>query len=192
MSELEQEVSPTGIWSQTLASEHHIFDYYLAQWIGQKLDKTIPVTDFGCGRASYIRYLHDIGFTDLFGVEGEQLNNFEFSKIKKADLTKHLDMGRKGNVICLEVGEHIPANYTQQFLDNILRPLGVGNKIILSWGAIGQSGIGHVNCQHNVWVINEMEKRGLKCNYEDSLQARSVIGNHTSWFRNTILIFEKL
>jgi cyclopropane fatty-acyl-phospholipid synthase-like methyltransferase len=182
----------TGIWVQEEANQYHIFDYYLAKWIGKYLDPHEQVIDFGCGIASNLKYLHDIGFQKLLGVEGTRLDNFEYGGIHVSDLTKDFDLMLKGNVICLEVAEHIFSEHTDTFINNILRPLDSGNIIILSWAIPFQDGVGHVNCQHNIWVIDRMKKEGLELQVEDSLSARSVIGNHTSWFRNTLMIFKKI
>lgn len=182
----------TGIWEQHEANQYHIFDYYLGKWIGQYLPKDEQVIDFGCGIATLLKYLHDIGFTKILGVEGTHLTNFEYGGIEVKDLTKPFDLELSGNVICLEVSEHIMAEHTDIFIENITRPLQVGNTIILSWGIVGQDGIGHVNCQHNIWVIDRMKKEGLELQVEDSLSARSVIGDHTSWFRNTLMVFKKI
>lgn len=179
----------TGIWTPEEAETGHVFDYRLAQWLGQYFPKDQPLIDMGCGPATYLRYFHDIGFQDLYGVEGTDIAGSEFSRVKVQDLTKHFDIEQRGNVMCLEVAEHIPSDFTEMFLNNIERHL--NGKLLLSWGIPGQDGLGHVNCLHNIAVIDLLKKRNIQLNVEDSLIARAMVSNHAHWLRNTIMIFER-
>lgn len=179
--------SHTGVWSPEEAETGHVFDYKLAQWMGQYFDKKTPLIDLGCGTGTYLRYFHDIGFENLRGVEGSKLN-FEFGNVDVKDLTFKFDLKVQGNILCLEVAEHIPYGYMDAFLLNVLRHL--NGKLILSWGIPGQDGLGHVNCQHNVWVIDEIQKRGLTLDVADTLKARAMVSNYAHWLRDTIMIFK--
>lgn len=185
----------TGIWTAEEALTGHDFSYRLAQWIGEYLPKDEKVVDWGCGQATYLRYLHDIGFKDLRGYEGTQ-QNFEYGNVVLWDLVVCPPdtpiVNYSTNKICLEVGEHIPEMHLEAFINNICYGIGKGRKLILSWAVPGQDGIGHVSCRHNIWVINEFEKRGFKLLADDSLKARAVVEERLNYFRNTIMIFEKL
>lgn len=181
-----------GIFTQEDTDQQFSFSYRLAQFFGQYFDKKTRVIDLGCGRGTYLRYLHDIGFELLKGVEGMQLTNFEVGVVEVQDLTEHFDLGVSGNIICLEVGEHIPESKLIKLFDNITRHTQKRGKVILSWAIPNQDGLGHISCRHNIWVINEMEKSGFTFLAEDSLTARGVIEDHQcEWFRNTIMIFKK-
>lgn len=184
--------TPTGIWSQKEADLHHAFDYPLARWIGQFLSKYEPVVDFGCGKGEYIEYLSDIGFESVHGVEGTQLDGFRVQSIAVHDLTKPLPKKYTGfNVISLEVGEHIPEEFLDVYLDNITAPLDAGNRLILSWAVPGQEGIGHISCRTNEWVIDQMRKRGVHQLHVQTQKARENTSNHCAYFRDTLLIFTK-
>lgn len=176
----------TGIYTVEEAVYGHDFSYRLAKWIGEYMPKNEPLSDIGCGPATYLRYLHDIGFYNLQGYEGTP-QNFEYGKVKLQDLTNTFTFD--GNAICLEVGEHIPEEYLDVFLNNLAQCTG---KLILSWGVPGQDGIGHVSCRHNIWVIDQMEKRGFKLNVPDTLTVRTVVEDRVSYFRNTLMIFERI
>lgn len=180
-----------GIWNAEEALEHHDFCYELARYIGDILDKDKRVIDFGCGRGNYLRYLHDRGFEYLMGIEGEVYNFNYFDNIRQENLARALpDLGfTNHNSVFLEVGEHIPAEYENIVLDNIAKY--TANKIIMSWAVPGQDGHGHVNCRDNVWVLWEMEGRGFKCNWEQTLEARSRIQERWVYFRNTLLILDR-
>lgn len=179
----------TGIYTEEEAVYGHDFSYRLAKWIGEYLPKNEKLIDIGCGPATYLRYLHDIGFSNLVGIEGTK-QNFEYGRVKIHDLSLPLDTIILGNVVCLEVGEHIPEEHLPVFLDNLCRS--VSGKLILSWAIPGQDGIGHVSCRHNIWVINEMQKRGLELLVDDTLTVRTVIEDRLSYFRNTLMIFKKI
>lgn len=182
--------TPTGIWSQEEANDGHVFDYKLAQWLGQYLPKDQPLIDMGCGFGTYLRYFHDIGFKSLYGVEGSKLN-FEIGVVQVADLTQPVSLRITGNVLCLEVAEHIPVEGMDVFLDNILGHVADEHKLIISWAIPGQGGLGHVNCRHNIWVINYLNERGFGLLVDDSLMSRAMVSNYSPWLRNTLMIFEK-
>lgn len=181
--------SGTGIWTPEEAENGHVFDYRLAQWLGQVLIPDGPTIDMGCGPGSYLRYLHDIGFSNLIGVEGTEIKGNEFANVVITDLTVPFDLEVKGTVICIEVAEHIPEQYTDVFLENITKHVYGGCDLIMSWGIPGQSGLGHVNCRHNIEVLEIMRKYQFKIDTEKSLKARSVVSNYAPWLRNTLLVF---
>jgi tryptophanyl-tRNA synthetase len=90
-------------------------------------------------------------------------------------------------VLSLEVGEHIPKEYESVFIDNVCSH--TNNLLIISWAVVGQGGDGHINCQNNEYVINQIESRGLLYNPLKSKELResATIG----WFKNTIMVFYK-
>lgn len=178
----------TGIYTEEEAVYGHDFSYRLAKWIGEYLPKNKSVIDVGCGPAWYLRYLHDIGFIDLLGIEGTP-QNFEYGNVVLHDLSTPIPFQNKGNVISLEVGEHIPEEYSQTFLDNLCALC--NGKLILSWAIPGQDGIGHVSCRHNIWVIREMERRGFELLVDDTLTVRTVVEDRVGYFRNTLMIFKR-
>ena len=105
------------------------------------------------------------------------------------DLTLPFELKEKGSVISLEVGEHIPKEYMDIYLDNITNFC--EKTLIISWAVRGQAGFGHVNCLNNEEVIPLIEQRGFCFRKDLSEEARKVVGDNTPWFKNTILIFER-
>jgi hypothetical protein len=105
------------------------------------------------------------------------------------DLSNHLDLGFKGQVLSFEVEEHIPAQYEQIFIDTIV--LHCNSILILSWAIIGQFGVGHVNCRSQEYIIDQIEQRGLKYNKEDTLFIRNAEYKNAPWFKNTLMVFRK-
>ena len=189
-----KEIAKTGYWNRETAHLHHVHSQELSNWICQFLEneKHNPIIDLGCGRGQYLKDLEDSGFTDLIGYEGDPPKEKVFDFILKQDLTIpffNLPKNSDVNVISLEVGEHIPAEFMDIYLDNITN--NCDNYLITSWAIRGQEGFGHVNCLNNEEIIPLIEKRGFTYLKEESESARSVIKDNTWWFKNTILIFKK-
>jgi tryptophanyl-tRNA synthetase len=90
-------------------------------------------------------------------------------------------------VISIEVGEHIPKDFEQTFIDNITKS--ATKNIILSWAIVGQGGNGHINCQNNDYIISEVTKRGWNFEAETTLSARNKMPD--IWIKNTVMFFNK-
>jgi len=192
-------ITETGYWTSDDTESIHVHDPRLANWILNYLqnDKDKQLIDFGCGMGDYLKKLHNNGFSNLHGFEGEVrkgspkfIKNWDLSNpIKNYEGYNSLKKSAY-NTICLEVGEHIPKQYESIFLDNITSL--TTNKIILSWAVVGQKGDGHVNCMNNDEVILKMNELGFDYLEDDSISARnSVSPAIASWFLNTIMIFQK-
>ena len=187
-----KEIAKTGYWNGETAHLHHVHSQELSNWICNFLKdyKSKNLFDFGCGLGNYLKDLKDNGFLYLTGFEADPPKNKVFDNIYKQDLTISFDLSpNKGNVISLEVGEHIPAEFMDIYLDNVTN--NCDNYLITSWAIRGQEGFGHVNCLNNEEIIPLIEKRRFTYLKEESESARSVIKNNTWWFKNTILIFKK-
>ena len=188
----DKEIAKTGYWNGETAHLHHVHSQELSNWICNFLKdyKSKNLFDFGCGLGNYLKDLKDNGFLYLTGFEADPPKNKVFDNIYKQDLTISFDLSpNKGNVISLEVGEHIPAEFMDIYLDNVTN--NCDNYLITSWAIRGQEGFGHVNCLNNEEIIPLIEKRRFTYLKEESESARSVIKNNTWWFKNTILIFKK-
>lgn len=186
------EISNTGFWESNNAHSHHIFSEPLADWLVEYLKdyKDNPIYDFGCGLGSYLLKLKSSGFKNLTGFEGDPARLKVFDNIIKQDLTIPFTVPAQGNCIFLEVAEHIPANFESLALNNVISAC--NNKLIMSWAIRGQAGFGHVNCLDNHEVIDKMTSKGFLYLEQDSLSARSINLDNAPWFRNTILIFQKV
>ncbi len=149
--------------------------------------KDITIKDLGCGHNYYAGVLNTLGYNAI-GFDLIDINKSEY--FIKADLClDSIYSFQKTNIISLEVGEHIPYNYCFSYLDNI-KNAACGGDIILSWAVPGQLGIGHINCQTNQWVIDQMKQRGYELNHDKTIFLRdNVIDCHCDWFRNTLMYF---
>ncbi len=188
--------SKTGIWkvntgpSSRIANNAvlHKFDETLCQAFISFLEDQTDIVDFGCGNADYAKRLY---------LEGKNVNAFDgnpntpamtegFAKV--LDLSVPFDLQKKYEcVISLEVGEHIPKEREQVFLDNLDKHC--KQCIILSWALPGQGGDGHVNEQPNSYIIDQMTSRGYTFYKEASEYFREVA--NLWWFKRTIMVFIK-
>lgn len=85
----------------------------------------------------------------------------------------------------LEVGEHIPAEFEDVFVDNLVRHAEKG--ILLTWATEGQYGHHHVNNHNNDYIINKMRGRGFEYDAHVSEEMRKVAT--LEWFKHTIMVF---
>jgi len=91
-------------------------------------------------------------------------------------------------VLSVEVGEHIPVDGQNNFIDNLVRLSAHG--IILSWALPGQGGHMHVNEQPNEVIVKLMEERGMRYDYTESMKMRQEVQD-LGWLRNTVMVFTK-
>lgn len=188
--------SNTGIWkvntgpSSKIANEPvlHKFDEALCEAFISFLEEQTDIVDFGCGNADYAKQLYMEG-KNVDAFDGNP-NTPEMTKgfAKVLDLSVPFNLGKKYEcVISLEVGEHIPKDREQIFLDNLDRHC--LQCIILSWALPGQGGDGHVNEQSNRYIIDQMRSRGYSFHKEAAEYFKQVA--NLWWFKKTIMVFVK-
>jgi len=177
----------SGGWDLQTAIKEHAFSLELAYHIWQ-LNKGKRFFDLGAGPGFYTHFLQQRGLT-CWGFDIEPIPEIELTDINKLDLSQPTTMiGKADVVLCLEVGEHIEAEFESIVINNISQL--AREKIILSWAIPGQGGYGHVNCQPNDYIINEFKTRGWALNTEESNHLRKHCSG-CSWFEETIMVFNK-
>jgi SAM-dependent methyltransferase len=153
-----------------------------------QLFKIETVVDLGCGAGRYTQQFIDNGIK-CEGYDGNPLTpEMTDGLCKVLDITEPLDIGKFDLVFSLEVGEHIPKQFEQIFIDNLCNT--TNKYIVVSWANVGLEWPGHVNCQNNYYVIAEFGKRNFKFNQEATSYIRS---NIREWyhFNCSLLVFEK-
>jgi cyclopropane fatty-acyl-phospholipid synthase-like methyltransferase len=90
-------------------------------------------------------------------------------------------------IVSLEVGEHIPKEFQDNFIQNLHRHNKEG--IVLSWALPGQGGHHHVNEMTNDQVRNLFHPLGYTSDYEMEKKFREAAT--LGWFKNSILVFRK-
>jgi len=175
----------------------HVFAPNLANIIANFLmnENCKSVADYGCGPGWYTNIISSKGIL----CDGYDANAFTETIAKRCnysgnfyilDLTEPHLLKKKYNwILSLEVGEHIPPQYEDILINNIINNCSDG--IILSWAIEGQDGPGHVNCKNNDYIKNKFINLG----YVNDLETENLFRQNTDetacWFRNTIMVFRK-
>jgi hypothetical protein len=180
-------ISESGIWLSGEETDTHEFDPVLARAIIKFFPHVKSVVDIGCGNGKYVMNFMANGIP-CKGYDGSPLTpKLTGGLCEVMDFSEPVEIGRFDLVLSLEVGEHIPAQYEQIFLDNLCNA--ATKFLLISWATEGQYGIGHVNCHANIYIINKLKPRGF-------LYVRwfsELLREETSlpWFENTLMLFIK-
>jgi FkbM family methyltransferase len=182
-------ISSTGSWNIKNMNEH-AFDEKLAKSIC-KITKERGLRrsiDFGCGPGEYVKYFNDNGIKTR-GYDGNKYTKELTNGLCEVlDLTTDFNINPADFVICLEVGEHIPKEYENKLIENIIKH--AGGYIIISWGIPGQGGYGHVNCRGNEYIIDKFIEKGCKYMKKESMILREE--SSMTWFKETLMMFKKI
>lgn len=177
----------TGVWSQKEAESNHQFSPALAKLLAERVFRNAhSVFDIGCGPGNYVDYLNRQGIPAI-GVDGTS-----FGKQLQHDLTQPFpDEFITGGhaILCLEVAEHIPAEFEATFLQNVVKFS--SGLIVLSWAIPDQGGFGHVNERPNAYVIRKLAEYGYTLQPAITKFIRqSLKRDECWWFRNSIFVFQ--
>jgi len=173
-----------GAW---LFEGGHTFDASLAIAIAQVMSDAgvHDVIDIGCGDGTYTRHLISSGLVAI-GYDGNPLTEKVTDGLCFcADFSEPQHLGIYDAALSLEVGEHIPRQYEQVFLDNLSRH--ADRLIVLSWAIPEQGGFGHVNERLNAHIILGMSDRGWKIDWASTNYLRSRAS--VAWFKQTVMVF---
>ncbi len=183
-------INQKGFW-ESEDNIGHIHDEVLCKQLINFLNdnKVKTVVDFGCGLGDYSSAIISSGMSSEAYDGNPNTPTLTKGLAKVLDLSIPFDLEKKFDcVLSLEVGEHIPKEFEQVFINNICNH--TNDLLILSWAVIGQGGDGHVNCQNNDYIINEIESRGFTYDATNSSVLRRSV-SCAPWFRNTIMVFKK-
>ena len=178
--------STTGAWD---VAETSI--YYLDRALAKQLAGLVnlqSVIELGAGIGCYTwTLLHQYGI-DVRGFDGApHIAEATHGLVLHADLTRQLTAKPASWLVCLEVAEHIPAQFEDAFLDNLHQLNCEG--IVISWAAPGQKGNGHVNPRTPAWVVQRFGKMG----YVHDARAQEGLRRaaQLKWFQRGILVFRR-
>ncbi len=113
------------------------------------------VIDVGCGTGIWLSVFREQGVHDICGLDGgyvgRDMLEIPPENFIPFDLTRPIKMDREFDlVISLEVAEHLPEDYAEQFVDSLV---GLGSVILFSAAIPFQGGLNHVNEQwQDYWV----------------------------------------
>lgn len=179
-------INEFGCWQSTDATGH-VCDQRLCRSIIElmKTQNIKTVYDMGCGEGSYTKNIIKENFVCIAYDGNPNTSTITGGVGTTLNLAERIALTKFDCVISLEVGEHIPKQYEDIFIDNICNH--ASKLIILSWAVIGQNGDGHVNCQNNDYIINKLNEKNFVYNHNMSTNLRS---NSNLWyFKNTLMVF---
>lgn len=168
---MKNKVASTGGWCAETSVENsgeHQTDIKLAEVLAEFF-KGKYVASFGDGPGRYKHLLLNTGLLkgyDAFDGAPFSENTSE-GRVQYLDLTlPQYGLPLYDWILSLEVAEHIPEEYEDTFLDNIVRHAREG--VVLSWAKPGQGGFSHVNTRSFEYVKDSMEKLGFVHDIEAS------------------------
>jgi hypothetical protein len=179
---------PERINFDHIADEERPWARRLALWIKHELEPK-SVLDIGCGPGIYVDSLRDIG-VDAVGIDiddrvhGKQHLTYQ-SLFDITDESAEV-------VLCMEVAEHIDPELEDQVVEQVVST--VGNTLIWTAAAVGQGGIGHINCKDKEIWAEKITAAGLTRNFkkEKELINFAQAGYRMGWFVNNLLYFERI
>lgn len=116
----------------------------------------VSVADFGAGGGHYSTWLNETGLVQAYAFDGTRhANELTGGVVQEINLVEDMRLWRNFSwVMCLEVGEHIPEQYSSGLLRN-LRSHAVDG-LVMSWSDDWE-GIGHVNCLSREEFVAKVE-----------------------------------
>ena len=184
-------VNDNGFWEGEDASEHHINDQPLASYLVNffKEEKATSIADLGAGMGDYIKIFKNNGLNASCYDGNPNTPQLTNNLCNILDLSKPHTFDKSYDwIMSLEVGEHLPKEFEDVFINNLHNNNKSG--IVLSWAIIGQGGRGHINEQNNDYIKEKIMKLG----YTNDIEAEQKMREAASlgWFKNTLMVFRKI
>jgi SAM-dependent methyltransferase len=156
-----------------------------------KLIQPQSVVDVGCGVGAWLSVFKALGVKDVIGLDGSwarshwQLSADEFID---QDVGAPISLPRRFDlVVCLEVGEHVPADSAPILVDSLCK---LGPVVLFSAAVPLQGGVHHVNEQWPDYWAALFEARGYVT--VDGLRARFWNNPKIDWWyvQNSLLFVD--
>ena len=184
-------IHANGYWEGLEASSQHCYDAALGEGLATffKNEKVTSLVDLGCGMGNYLKYFQE-NHINASGFDGNP-NTPELTKglcnVLDLSVPKQFDEPYDW-VMSLEVGEHLPPQFEDIFINNLHH--NNKNGIVLSWAIKGQGGHGHFNEQNCDYIKSKICNLG----YLNDIKSENNLRNMStlSWFKNTIMVFRKM
>jgi cyclopropane fatty-acyl-phospholipid synthase-like methyltransferase len=187
-------IHPNGIWEGFVeADDAHCFDEQLCNSLCKffSREKARSVIDFGCGTGEYVRKIRADSKIICDGIDGNPYTPaLSKGMCRIQDLSIPFQLNRNYDwVLSLEVGEHLPKQYEEIFIDNLIRHAEKG--IVLSWAIVGHGGYGHINEQSNDYIKAILKSKGWINDVVAENRLRKAANPIYYWFKDTIMVFRK-
>ena len=155
-----------------------------------KKNNIASITDMGCGTGHYVKFFEESQIKSQ-GFDGNpDTQKYDVSEglcVGPVDITEKKFWDETDAAMSLEVAEHIPAEYEQAFISNLVNS--ARHLIFLSWGVPGQGGESHVNGQWGSDVVKKMNQSGWERNdfYTNMLQKDASF----DWLKKNVQVFNR-
>ena len=169
-----------------IAIEEKPFADRLAQFI-KHIIRPNTVLDIGCGPGHFVESMRDIGI-DAYGIDiDERIGDKPY--LFQQDILSTTFVADV--CICLEVVEHIHADYADDIVHTISGMF--TDTLIFTAAQPGQGGVGHINCQKPGYWDYRFTKNKLTRNLlmEELLKLYCRQGRYMGWFYNNLLVYTK-
>lgn len=183
-------VNDTGAW--VLSDCHAV--YYLDLPLAKAYSKLFGrshVVEFGAGCGCYTAALLSMGQVQIVSAFDGVSNICELTNglVSTLDISRDVINAKPDHdwTLCMEVGEHIPAQYEDVFLDNVVAGARVG--VLLSWAVPGKGGHSHVNEQSNEYIRRKMRSRGFVYDENNTIQVRTAATKKL--YKNSVMVFRR-
>jgi SAM-dependent methyltransferase len=122
------------------------------------------VIDVGCGAGHWLSVFMQNGIGDIVGVDGgwiqAQVLKIPADRFMTWDLAQPLRLSRQFDlVVCLEVGEHLPADAADGLVESLTS---LGPVVLFSAAIPQQGGVGHINEQWPEYWCARFAKQGFE------------------------------
>jgi len=151
------------------------------------------LADLGCGPGHMVELAVAMGVV-AYGIDIE-IEKRSPHYIRQGDLTKPIeDPQATEMVLCLEVGEHLPASAAPTLCDNIARALAPNGLLLFSAATPGQGGSGHLNEQPTPYWSKLLRDRGLVEVIPSTVALRrswSEVAPAAWWYGQNVMVFRR-
>lgn len=152
------------------------------------------VLDVGCGTGTWLSVFKKFGINHIKGIDSDYVNkelllkNIESHQFEPFDLAKPFNLNERYDlIICLEVGEHLPRNSANTFVESLSKH---SDTIVFGAAVPGQWGQNHLNEQWAEYWIELFKVH----NYYVYDFLRPLIWDNPNvewWYKQNILIFSR-
>lgn len=148
------------------------------------------IIDVGCGLGTWLSVFQEHGIEDFIGVDGyyidKKMLQISEEKFYQHDLEKPFQIDKQFDlVISLEVAEHLPREYAEEFVSSLVK---LGPVILFSAAIPLQGGTNHFNEQWpDYWTqyFNKKDYMVVDCIRKQIWQNEKV----NYWYAQNILMF---
>lgn len=150
------------------------------------------VMDFGCGMGTWCQVAHELGISDIIGIDIHPYNKdymlLPMEIYHEINLQYFTSFHRKADlVISVEVGEHIDSSCSRTFIRNLCDH---GDLVLFSAAIPFQQGTGHINeqkCSYWLEIFNSYGYLPLDCIRPRFWDAPDV----EIWYKNNCILYVK-